>query len=86
MIKVIWTKAAYGELRKVDRRYQDKIYDAGNALADFPNVAMDIMKLEDSGNHYRLRKGDYRVFFEWIKDDPAVINIFSVRRRTSKTY
>ena len=36
---------------------------------------------------YRLRHGNYRIFFEWIKDEqPKIIKIQKIMRRQSKTY
>ena len=37
-------------------------------------------------NQYRMRHGDYRIFFELIDGVPKVINIMQVKRRTTTTY
>ncbi|MCW0345931.1 hypothetical protein NB703_004024 [Pantoea ananatis] len=86
MVKVIWSKRASKHLLKIDRRYQNTIYQKVGELVAFPLVALDIKKLQASDNQYRLRVGDYRVLFELIYGEPVVLEIKEVARRTSSTY
>ncbi|MFC2292466.1 type II toxin-antitoxin system RelE/ParE family toxin [uncultured Kingella sp.] len=39
-----------------------------------------------SGKQYRIRHGDYRIFFEVIDGEPKIINIMQVKRRTTTNY
>lgn len=82
--KIEWSSKAFRELRKIDTRYQQAIIQKVEQLVHFPKVNLDIKHLNDST--YRLRHGDYRVFFEWIEGIPKIIKIQSVRRRTNQTY
>lgn len=82
--QVEWTQAAVRELGKIDRRYQKAIREKVGRLADFPQVALDIKHLD--GNQYRLRHGDYRIFFQVVDGRPKIIRIESVKRRTDRTY
>ena len=83
MNKISWTVKALRQLDKIDRRYVKKIKQRVDELKDFPDVSADIKKIE---NWYRLRVGNYRVFFEVIDGEPKVVLIKEVNRRTSKTY
>ncbi|MBG0749476.1 hypothetical protein Q7O_003437 [Pectobacterium carotovorum subsp. carotovorum PCCS1] len=55
-------------------------------LSTFPDVNLDLKKLESSGKQYRLRVGDYRIIFELINEIPQVCEILEVKRRTTTTY
>lgn len=86
MVKVVWSKRASKDLLKIDKRYQKTIYQKVGELVSFPLMTLDIRKLKGSDNQYRLRIGDYRVFFELIDGEPIVLEITDVARRTSSTY
>lgn len=55
-------------------------------LGTFPAVRLDIKKLHDADNQYRLRVGNYRIIFEIVDEEPIVCLIQQVKRRTSTTY
>lgn len=84
--KIEWQQKAIRELNQIDTRYKQAIKDKVNKLIDFPQVPenLDIRHLEDK--KYRLRHGDYRVFFEVIEGTPKIIKIQKVRRRKTTTY
>lgn len=84
--KVIWNKKAIKQLLKIDRRYIDKIRQTANKLTDFPDVQIDIKKLQGYESVYRFRIGDYRVIFEWIDGTPKIIEIQAVTKRDEQTY
>lgn len=84
MNKVEWTVRAASQLLKIDRRYIATIREKVSALAGFPNVHLDIKHL--GGCEYRLRHGDYRVFFEVVDGVPKIIKIQKIQRRNSRTY
>lgn len=80
---IISTKAA-SQLRKIDQRYMNAIKTKITMLKNFPDVYLDMKHL--GSNQYRMRHGDYRIFFEVIDGVPKVINIMQVKRRTTTTY
>ena len=83
--EVKWTNRATRQLTMIDQRYVDAIRRKVAILKNFPNVELDIENLGD--NKYRLRHGDYRIFFEWKKNEqPKIIRIQKIMRRQSKTY
>ena len=80
---VVFIKSALKQLRSFPSSTQPKISDAINIrLIDTPYVAdgKHIKKLTDG---YRLRVGEYRVFY-YIES--RVVTITSIVRRTSTTY
>lgn len=86
MVEVVWSKRALKQLIKIDSRYRKAINEKIKQLVAFPLVALDIKKLQDSDNQYRLRTGDYRIIFALVEGKPVVLKIEEVIRRTSKTY
>lgn len=84
--EVIISTKATSQLRRIDQRYTIAIKTKIAMLKDFPDVyhVLDIKHL--NGNQYRIRHGDYRIFFEVIDGVPKIINIMQVKRRTSRTY
>ncbi|NCF03833.1 MULTISPECIES: type II toxin-antitoxin system RelE/ParE family toxin [unclassified Kosakonia] len=86
MVQVSWSKRALKQLAAIDIRYRKRIKDKVGELTDFPDVTLDLKKLESSGKQYRLRVGDYRIIFELIDGTPRVCEILEVKRRTSTTY
>ncbi|APS28510.1 type II toxin-antitoxin system RelE/ParE family toxin [Pectobacterium brasiliense] len=86
MIKVSWSKRALKQLGTIDTRYRKRIKEKVGELSTFPDVNLDLKKLESSGKQYRLRVGDYRIIFELINDVPQVCEILEVKRRTTTTY
>ncbi|RDK97392.1 mRNA-degrading endonuclease RelE of RelBE toxin-antitoxin system [Enterobacillus tribolii] len=83
---IMWTKKAAKQLMSIDMRYRKAIQKKVNALSTFPDVTLDIKKLQYTDDQYRIRVGDYRVIFRVDDDDPVVCSIEIVKRRTSKTY
>ncbi|MBS4430691.1 type II toxin-antitoxin system RelE/ParE family toxin [Pectobacterium punjabense] len=86
MLKVSWSKRALKQLGTIDTRYRKRIKEKVGELSTFPDVNLDLKKLESSGKQYRLRVGDYRIIFELINDVPQVCEILEVKRRTTTTY
>ncbi|MEB3504157.1 type II toxin-antitoxin system RelE/ParE family toxin [Pasteurella multocida] len=86
MNQISWTKKAIKQLLSIDQRYVKPIREKVNALNTFPYVKLDLKKMSGKDNQYRLRVGDYRVLFEVIDGEPRIINIQTVKCRTSTTY
>ncbi|EPK7688500.1 TPA: type II toxin-antitoxin system RelE/ParE family toxin [Serratia marcescens] len=85
-MEIVWSRRAEKQLDSIDVRYRRKIFDKVDQLAGFPSVNLDIKKMKDGDNEYRMRVGDYRVLFQVIDGVPTVIKIMTVKRRTSTTY
>lgn len=87
MPKVEWSNKARKQLSRIDSRYRETIYDKVSELTKFPDVQLDLKKLEGSKDkEYRVRVGVYRVLFTVIDGNPKIIQIDEVMRRQSKTY
>lgn len=86
MNQITWTKKALKQLLSIDTRYISAIRRKVEELKTFPDVALDLKKMKGADNQYRLRVGDYRILFEVINDQPTIISIQAVKRRTSTTY
>lgn len=86
MNQINWTKKAIKQLLSIDQRYVTSIRKKVNELQAFPNVTLDLKKIVGEDSQYRLRIGDYRILFEVINGEPTIINIQTVKRRTSTTY
>lgn len=80
-----WQPKALRQLRKIDAHAAKQIRTAVTAeLADL-SKATNVKALGSHEYGYRLRVGNYRVFFEY---DGAVriVNIEEVRKRDERTY
>lgn len=84
--RIKWQPKALKQLLKIDGRYISKIQQAINNLSDFPDVLLDIKKLQGQESKYRLRVGGYRVIFEWIDGEPKIIEIQAIKKRDEQTY
>ena len=87
MPKVEWSKKAKKQLSRIDSRYREMIFDKVGELEDFPDVQLDLKKMQGSKDkEYRVRVGVYRVLFTVIDGKPVIIRIDEVMRRQSNTY
>lgn len=86
MNKVIWKVKAVRQLRKVkDAEKRGQIYSAVGGLASFPDCP-EVRKLTKHKYPYRLRVGNYRVFFDFQGGEATIIFIEEVRKRDENTY
>jgi len=76
-MEVIIKDKALKELSKLDKSQADKILDAVENLANYPDVR-NIKKLKNHTPTHRLRVGDYRVLFD-IEDNAIIVG--SIRHR-----
>ena len=76
-IAVVWSPGARADLRVIDRTTALEILHCVDRY--LANRTGDVKKLKSPFTGFRLRCGDYRVFFD-LKN-PAAINITSVRHR-----
>ncbi|MCW2255718.1 mRNA-degrading endonuclease RelE of RelBE toxin-antitoxin system [Providencia alcalifaciens] len=86
MALVEWSEKAKHQMFSIDTRYRKAIYSKVEQLEQFPNVRLDIKKLQAVKGKYRLRVGNYRVIFEVTNGEPIICEILTVARRTSTTY
>ncbi|MDP8078723.1 type II toxin-antitoxin system RelE family toxin [Phocoenobacter skyensis] len=86
MNELLWTVKATKQLLKIDSRYIKPIKDSVATLVNFPDVNLDIKKLKGSQSQYRIRVGKYRIVFEVINDEPRIISIQAIKRRSEQTY
>jgi mRNA-degrading endonuclease RelE of RelBE toxin-antitoxin system len=81
-----WLGAAVGELLEIahtDRRQADRIHRAVEAYAR--TAEGDVLKLSGRSDEWRLRVGDWRVFFT-IDRGTRRLTVFAVKRRSEGTY
>jgi mRNA-degrading endonuclease RelE of RelBE toxin-antitoxin system len=85
MYNVKWENKALKQLAKIGNwETRDVIYDTAGKLSDFPNVTQ-VKKLTNHKYPYRLRVGNYRLFFS--NDDVIrIITIEEVKKRDDRTY
>lgn len=87
MPKVEWSKKAKKQLYRIDSRYREMIFDKVGELEGFPDVQLDLKKIQGSKDkEYRVRVGVYRVLFTVIDGKPIIIRIDEVMRRQTNTY
>ncbi len=85
MNSIDWQPKALRQLRKIDARAGKQIRDAvSTELVDLAK-ARNVMALTNHEYGYRLRVGNFRVFFD---HDGAVriVSIEEVRKRDERTY
>jgi len=72
-MKVILSNTAKKQLKKLNPRIQQKIL---TTLTKFQNnIPVDIIKLKDKDNEFRIRVGDYRAQLKSINKDFLVTKI-----------
>jgi mRNA-degrading endonuclease RelE of RelBE toxin-antitoxin system len=76
-IAVIWSPEARADLRAIDRETAIQILHCVDRY--LANRAGNVKKLKPPLMGFRLRCGDYRVFFD--QDDEHTINVTAVRNR-----
>ncbi|WP_019866670.1 type II toxin-antitoxin system RelE family toxin [Methylovulum miyakonense] len=80
-----WQPKALKQLEKIkDAVKRKRIYSEAQSLADFPNCP-NVKKLVNHDYSYRLRIGDYRVFFEF-NGEVHIVSIEEVKKRDERTY
>lgn len=84
-MKVNWQPKAIKQAKKLkDRTVIARISKAVDGLIEFPNVA-NVKALTNHDYDYRLRVGNYRVFFN-LNEVVEIISIEEVKKRDERTY
>jgi len=72
-MKIIFTKVAMKDLKKIPNPFKKNIQKEVLHLEDFPNVS-NVKKLVSS-QYFRLRVGTYRVLFLFENEQITITNI-----------
>lgn len=84
MYQPLFTKRFEKQIKKFPKKEQLKILEKVSNIT--PDPRLTSIKLESTKPPiYRLRVGEYRVFFE-INDTLKIMKITDVKRRTTQTY
>ncbi|NJF24769.1 type II toxin-antitoxin system RelE/ParE family toxin [Thermococcus sp. Bubb.Bath] len=78
--KVLISKKALKELSSLPETERKLLKDRISKLTFFPLARLDVQKIKGYANVYRLRVGEYRVIFEYNKNEHAV-KVLKVRKR-----
>ncbi len=84
MNAIKWTIKALRQLRKINQQDNKRIRNAVDELENMPNCR-NVKSLTNHKYSYRIKVGDYRVFFEF---DGAIhiVEIQEVKKRNERTY
>ena len=83
MSKIKWRKKALRQLRKIkDRKARSTIKNAVGTLTSFPDC-LNVKRLANHQYDYRLRVGNWRVFFTEAFE---IVHIEEVKKRDERTY
>lgn len=86
MNNIRWQEKAWKQIKKVgDRKTIERILSAVKGLATFPDCR-NIKALTNHQYPYRLRVGDWRVFFSVLNGEITIILIEEVKKRDENTY
>jgi mRNA-degrading endonuclease RelE of RelBE toxin-antitoxin system len=84
MNRITWSTKAQKQLRKLNKPDQITIYDAVGELATMPD-SRNVKALTNHEYQYRLRVGNYRVFFDF-DGTLHIVQIEEVKKRDERTY
>ena len=61
---VVFKKSAFKEYKKLPKKYKQKINETLEILQISPlNEILNIRKIQNTKNHYRVRVGHYRIIY-----------------------
>jgi mRNA-degrading endonuclease RelE of RelBE toxin-antitoxin system len=86
MNDIQWKPKALKQLRKIDPRDGTAIRKGVNMELIDLQAARNVKALVNHTYGYRLRVGNYRVFFDVVDDITCIIHIEEVRKRNERTY
>lgn len=86
MYNVEWKIKAWKQLKKIgDRKLQSRLLEATSGLSSFP-ICTNVKALVQHQYPYRLRVGDWRLFFSVESGAINIIYIEEVKKRDEHTY
>jgi mRNA interferase RelE/StbE len=81
-----WKPKALKQMRKLPTQAGAAIRKSVNTELIDLSAARNVKALANHLYGYRLRVGDYRVFFEFEGGDVCIVSIEEVRKRDERTY
>lgn len=78
------SSSVFKDLKSFPRKDGERVYFAIQNLA-FDPFSGDIQKQKGEEDVWRRRIGNYRIFYEFLKNE-NVVYVFRVERRTTKIY
>lgn len=84
MNSIEWKIKAIKQLRKIHPISQKLIRNSVDGLQNFPSSS-NVKALTNHQYDYRLRVGNYRVFFDYA-DTIKIVTIEEVKKRDERTY
>ncbi len=85
MNAINWQPKALRQLRKIDARIGKQIRNAVSAELVDLSKARNVLALTNHEFGYRLRVGNYRVFFDY-DGAVSIVSVEEVRKRDERTY
>lgn len=79
-----YTSKALRQIRRLEDKDSAMIFRACRTLENFPDCA-NIKKLAQHAYAYRLKVGNFRIFFNF-KGIPRIVYVEEVKRRNEQTY
>ena len=86
MNTINWKPKALKQMRRIPAQAGAAIRRSVNAELIDLSAARNVKALTDHAYGYRLRVGDYRVFFDFLGGEVCIVNIEEVRKRDERTY
>lgn len=73
MYKVKISKTVYKFIKSRPQKFREIIFEAFDKIAANPfDSSLDVKRLKNKENHYRLRLGKYRILFEIFKNEVLI--------------
>lgn len=86
MNRVTWQEKAWKQVKRIgDRKIKERIMSSVKNLESFPQCG-NVKALTNHRYPYRLRVGDWRVFFTVVGGEITIITIEEVKKRDENTY
>ena len=86
MNDIQWKPKALKQLRKIDARDGATVRKSVNTELINLQAARNVKALVNHTYDYRLRVGNYRVFFDVEDGTACIVHIEEVRKRDERTY
>ncbi len=86
MNRIEWKPKALKQLRKIDPQHGAAIRTSVTAELSDLSQASNVKALTNHQYGYRLRVGNYRVFFDHEGGKAQVVHIEEVKKRDERTY
>ena len=79
--KIVFKKSAFKEYKKLPKQYKEKTNEVLEMLQINPlNEILNIRKIRNKNNYYRVRFGDYRIVYS-LQKKLLIVEIIRVGHR-----